>query len=157
MTFPEVVIVILITGMIAAITTPRFVGSVQAVQLRSIATSIESHVKYVRQCAINRGRTLTIDFDLVQDRYRCEGVDFPDQPGRPLLIDASSDFDSGLDLDASFDGASVFSFDLHGTAWVGGSRLQSGSIRLSLGDQTREIRLTSDGVPFVITNQAVGL
>lgn len=137
--------VILIMGILGALATPRFMGAVQGARLKAAARSVQADLEYVRSCAINRGRSVEIQFDAAGDRYLSSAVDHPDRPGRTLSVDVQEQFDASLELSADFAGESAVTFDLSGVPHAGGTPIESGRVVLTLGDRSLAVVVGASG------------
>ena len=139
-TLVEMTLVIMILGLLAAISMPRISTCVLAAHLRTAAATIESHLDHARSVAINQGRTVTITFDNSLARYQSSEVGFPEQPGSLLSVDLRAEFGTAIELQANFDGNSTISFDSEGMPRVAGAVLTEGSV--DLGAEGMRHRIT---------------
>lgn len=139
LTLVEMTLVIMIMGILAAISMPRISDCVLAARVRAAVSTVQSHVAYARSVAINQGRTVTLLFDNSLARYQSDDVEMPDQPGAPLAIDLRELFDPSIGLVADFDGAGSLSFDAEGLPRVAGAILVQGSVELSAGSARHRI------------------
>ena len=133
MTIIEVAIVVLVLGIVTAVSIPRISVGVQVAQLRTAVAGVESHLAFARATAMNRGRSVTVTFDSSLDSYSSTDIGFPDQPASTLLINLKSAYDPSMNLDASFDGLVAITFDPEGMPLAGSVPLASGLINLSAG------------------------
>ncbi|MGI9470463.1 MAG: GspH/FimT family pseudopilin [Rubripirellula sp.] len=135
MSLIEVTIVVMLMGLLAAIAAPRFSLTLRAMQLDAATQQLVAHLRYVRQVAINEGRTTSISFDNLNDTYSCD-VDSPAIPGEPLSVDVASDYSESLSLNANFDSSTTLSFDFEGVPHVGSDLMLDGEIVLSTNGNT---------------------
>ena len=133
MTLIEVTIVILVLGIVTAVSVPRISIGVQAAQLRTAVAGIESHLAFARRTAINRGRPVTLTFDNLLETYSSADIGYPEQPASMLLVDLRSAYDPAMNLEASFDGLVAITFDPEGMPHAGSSPLANGTINVSTG------------------------
>ncbi|QDV47857.1 Type II transport protein GspH [Stieleria neptunia] len=140
MTFVELTVVVTIMGLLAVVGVPRFARALHARKARHAAIQLASYVDYVRNTAINEGRSVTLSVDATGDRFWSPDVDFPDQVGVPLSVLIKDRFDDGLEIKASFDSATSVTFDLEGTPHVGGTPLGDGVIVIGTRAVAYEIR-----------------
>lgn len=142
MSLLEVTIVILILGLLSAVAAPRFNATLQSMELQAATQQLVAHLRYVRQVAMNEGRTTTIQFDTVAATYSSDSVDFPHLRGDKLFVDLAREFEGTLSLKADFDSSTELSFNFEGVPFVGDTPLVVGQIILSVGDAQREIEIT---------------
>ncbi len=133
MTLIEVTIVILVLGIVAALSVPRISIGVQTAQLRTAVAGIESHLAFARATAIHRGRSVTVTFVNSLETYSSTDIGFPEQPASTLLVDLRSAYDASLNLEASFDGITSITFESEGLPLAGTSPLANGVIHVSAG------------------------
>ena len=145
LTLVELVVVILILGILGALATPRFMDAVQGARLKAAARSVRSDLEYLRDCAINRGRSVEVQFDAAGDRYVSPAVDHPDRPGRALAVDVKERFDPAIELSADFAGQPTVMFDLSGVPRVEGDAIASGRVVLSLGNHSLTVVVRASG------------
>jgi type II secretory pathway pseudopilin PulG len=144
MTLVEVLIVLMILAVMAAVTVPRWSLSVQSAQLRSAAITLQSHIGHARQSAFQSGRAVTISFNNLADSYESSDVGFPDQPGSTLSVNLPAMFGEPINMTASFDSGTVLTFDAEGTPRSGTQLLVDGHIELLLNGESRRVRVTPD-------------
>jgi type II secretory pathway pseudopilin PulG len=132
----ELTIVILVMGLLAAVTAPRLADSLRSAKLESAARKLVSHVDYIRAVAVNEGRTTTLVCNNTDQSYACENVDFPDRFGVPINVSLGEEYDPTMMLDADFDSGTSLSFDLEGTPRVGASPLRDGRIVIRSGNES---------------------
>ncbi len=148
LTLVEVTIVILILGILAAVSIPRLSGSLQAARLSFAASALQVHLAHARSVAITSGRVVTVTFDNSSDSYASADVGFPDQPGSTLDVNVRSMFDPSIDLQANFDAGNTISFDIEGAPRVAGVPLNVGFVDLSVGEMSQRVRVHS-GLGYV--------
>ncbi|WP_372898099.1 Tfp pilus assembly protein FimT/FimU [Stieleria sp.] len=141
MTFVELTVVVTIMGLLAVLGVPRFARALHARNARHAAIQLASYVDYVRNTAINEGRSTTLSVDATGDRFWSPDVEFPDQAGVPLSVLIKDRFDASLEIKASFDSATSVSFDLEGTPNVGGTPLSNGVITIGTRAIAYEIHI----------------
>lgn len=137
----ELVIVILIIGLTAAIAAPRMADSVSAARLHAAANQLAAHIDYVRNVAVNEARTTTIVCDNVLHSYGSSDVDFPEKRGELLQVFIQQTHDPELTLTADFDTKTSLTFDFEGVPHVGGTPLVSGQITLAFESERFRINI----------------
>ena len=131
MTLLEVTVVMLIVALLAAVAAPKFSDTMRASQVRAAAIKIASDIDYVRQVAINEGRSTEIYFDESDDRYFCTDIDVADRIGKLLNVPLKDVFDPSLELSAEIDNEKAILFDIEGTPRNSTSAMVSGVITVS--------------------------
>ena len=130
MSFLELIIVILVVGVMAAVATPRFDATMRASHVRAAAIQIAGHIRYVRRIAINEGRSTAFALDDANRSYSSD-VDFPSRIDFPIDVDLKDDFDGSIAIRSNLDGQHELTFDLEGVPHVLGTPLLSGTILIS--------------------------
>jgi len=131
--FIEVTIVILIIGLLAAVSVPRFAEAARITQLQAASQTLAEHARYLQATAINEGRSISLVFDADRDRYYSTDADMPEQPGRPLEVRLASQYDATFQLSANFDSTATVTFDFEGVPRVGSKPLGRGEAILASG------------------------
>ncbi len=133
--FLEVTVVIMIIGLLAAVAVPRFSRAARMRDVRNATIQTAGYVDYIRDLAINQGRTVRFSVDANADVFSSPDAEFPDRAGVLISVDLQERFDPSIELTASFDGATTMGFDLEGNPMVSGSAMSSGVITiLSFGE-----------------------
>ncbi|MDM4017390.1 pilus assembly FimT family protein [Roseiconus lacunae] len=146
----ELTVVILIVGLLAAIGTPHFASSVRQRDLRNTAFEVASLVRYIRDAAVNEGRTIRFSVDDHEDVFFSADVEHPQTPGMPLRYCVKQHPKSTFDIQASFDTHLSVAFDYEGMPWANGQRLATGLIRITTEASGYDIRFDSaDSQVFV--------
>ena len=150
MSFFEISIVVLIVGILAAIVTPQFARSTRFQNTRNASVQLANYINYVREVAINEGRSTSIVVDADGDLFYSPDVSFPDRVGTAIWVPVKSLYDGSLEITGTFDGETTLSFDLEGVPSVGGSPLVSGVIRIASQDVIYDIMVDGGtGLPTV--------
>ena len=131
MSLLELVIVLMVVGLMAAVAAPRFASTMRAAHVRAAAIQIAGHIRYVRRIAINEGRSTSLSFDDSNSTYQSIDVDFPSRLGKRIDVVVNEDFDGSITIASNLDGTSNLTFDLEGVPHVNGSLLSSGIITIS--------------------------
>lgn len=141
MSFLEISITVLIIGVLAAVSVPRYADSTRAQQAKNAAIQIANYVNYVREVALNEGRSTSIVVDAEGDRFYSSNVNFPARLNTPISIPVKALYDASIELTGDFDGSDALGFDLEGAPTVAGLPLTSGVLRVSSGDLIYEIQV----------------
>jgi type II secretory pathway pseudopilin PulG len=141
----ELVVVMLVLGVIAAIAAPRFGHASSTFRLDAAIQKIESDLRYAAQMARSQSRTVAVTFDPATDSYTVSGVDSPLDGTGNYRVDLSQPPYEVDIADVRFSGglASMFRIDGHG------SPLNAGVIRIELGPNARLI-----GVEWTLPSDA---
>lgn len=92
----EIVVVVLIIGIVAAVATPRLAAALFRVQLQSVANSLRLDLESARQNAMHRGQARTVVFDFAAAEYSCDEIS--DESSPTGTLDVSLILRHGLDL-----------------------------------------------------------
>ena len=139
----ELVLVVMLVGLFAAVATPRFAESLRVTRLETAAHQLAAHIGYLRSVAINQGRTVTLICDNEAGTYQCDSVDFAERIGDPLFVSLSDEYDHSFELLANFDLKSTLSFDFEGTPHVGSTPLSDGRVTLRSGNHRFDVTIAS--------------
>ena len=152
----EILLVVVIIAIAAMIAVPMM-GSMDSVQIRSVANMIAADLEYAKSMAISRGQNFSVVFDETTESYQI----FKDQDGTlvPIEHPVKKGFDYRLDFssdsrlnkvvidDADFDpdSSNTITFDYLGSPYSGSGSgmkfLNSGAIRLQAAGITKTIRV----------------
>lgn len=126
----ELVITVLIIGILAAGTAPKFAGTLHRYRADSAARRIRADLGLARQHAISSSAALTVQFVPATDGYSIPGLDDIDHSGQAYAIDLTEyPYNAGL-LSATLGGDSDVQFDRFGQPDSGGTiTVQSGSFQ----------------------------
>jgi prepilin-type N-terminal cleavage/methylation domain-containing protein len=103
----ELVIVVLVMGIIAAIISIRFTDSLTHHRLDSAAKLVAQDVQTAANGARTRSTPVTVVFDTTAEKYTFTGLEHPSRPGKPYVVDVkdiwnveieSTDFKSATPL-----------------------------------------------------------
>ncbi|HUU82229.1 MAG TPA: GspH/FimT family pseudopilin [Phycisphaerae bacterium] len=116
----ELVIVVSIIGVVAAIAAPRFANSIARQRAEGAAKRIAADLALARSQAITRSTSQMVKFDLGSDSYVMAGVQHLDRAASAYKVDLSAEpYLAGL-VSADFGGDDEVVFDFHGTPDSGG-------------------------------------
>ena len=90
-TLLELVLVLAIMGVLAAIAVPRFNSSAVNYRIESAAWRLKADLTYARQLAKTAGASRSVTFDVSANQYTLSDVTHPDRPSEPYLVDLSED------------------------------------------------------------------
>ncbi len=86
----ETVIVVLIIGVVAAVSVPKMIDSLSYQRALAAAQQVAAHLRLARHDARQRSATSSIQFSTANQSYTLSDLDDPDRPGRPYQIDCRS-------------------------------------------------------------------
>ncbi|MFK8112761.1 MAG: GspH/FimT family pseudopilin [Rubripirellula sp.] len=130
----ELTIVMLMIGLIAAITMPRFNAQIRVVRLEAAARQLATHIDLIRTTAVNEARTTTLA--CAPNQYSSPDVDFAERIGTPISVQVQQTYDSSIALIADFNSLAQLTFDFEGIPHAGGSPLTSaGMISVTSGNE----------------------
>ncbi len=143
MSLIEVTLVIFVIGVLAAVATPRFANSVRVMRLEAAARQLAAHIDYIRNVAINEGRTTELVCDNSLHTYGSTSVDSPELTGELLTVSMQQDFDLTFTLTADFDATSTLLFDFEGVPHVGAAAMTQGTIELGSGSDKFAVKIAA--------------
>jgi type II secretion system protein H len=136
-TLAELIIVLVILGIIAAIAVPMY-SSAASAQLKTAANVIASDLEYAKSMAISTGQTYQVDFDTAAESYSTKDsagavIAHPVHIGASYIVNFASD--SRLNkvdiVSTTFGAGDTIKFDYLGAPYNGaGISLNNGSILL---------------------------
>ena len=124
-TLVELLIVVVIMGITAAVGIPSFSDSLSKMNVDEAGERIRADLELARRHAINTSASQTVEFD--SDGYALLGMDDPDHPGQPYYVNLTGDqygvtldsVDCGGDTKIVFDGFGLPDSDLEIVIRVG--------------------------------------
>ena len=119
-TFVELVIVIAITGMLAAVAVPRVSSAIANHHLNNAAQRIITDVAYAQRRARTGSMQQQIVFDAVSNTYSLPGVAHLDRSAGTYAVDLADEPYGAEIVEADFDGDETLTFDGYGVPDSGG-------------------------------------
>ncbi len=140
-TFIEMVIVVLIVGIVAAIAAPRYSASLERFRVEAAARKIAADLERARGNARSTGTSRTVEFDVALNQYTLVGVRDLNRPHLDCTTRLSKTGYPATLLSATFNDTSQLTFDLHGHPWAGSplAPLTAGSVVIQAGGRQRTI------------------
>lgn len=136
-TIMELMVVLLVMGIVAAVTAPSFYASLQYHEIETAARRLVLDLQQARHAARVKSQTQSVTFNNSTTYSLSTGVASLKGGSQAYSVDLSQ---PPYDLDAvtlHLGGATAISFDGYGNASVGGT------INLTLGDETRVVTINS--------------
>jgi len=135
-TILELVLVLAIVLVLAAVAAPRFAGATGRYRLDSAATKVVADLSYARSLANTTSQSKTILFDVANDRITISGISDLKQSADEYVTDlAAAPYHVGLES-ADFDGNAAVTFNIHGVPDAGG--------QIVLGAGGRQVTIVVD-------------
>ena len=134
----EMTIVLLILGILAGVTAPKYVDSMQELRVQSAARKVVADFEFARQEALSQGVSKTLVFNFTNNAYEILGTSDPDHSNLPYTISlAGEPYAVTLSNSAGVtDGSPVsVTYNPFGRPDVGGSLI------LSTGDKQRTVTI----------------
>jgi Tfp pilus assembly protein FimT len=133
----ELMVVLLVMGIVAAVATPSFYSSLQYHEIETAARRMVLDLEHVRHAARIKSQPQTLTFTNNTTYTLSPGIANLDGSGEAYSVDLSEAPYSLEDVTLNLGGATEISFDGYGNASVGGT------IVLELGNQTRTVSLNN--------------
>ena len=136
-TMVELVIVVLIVGILAAVAVPRFADSLIYYRAEAAAQRIKADLKLARQHAITSSSTQPVVFSTASSAYTLSGVPHLDHPSMDYEVRLSEPPYHASLVTVDFGGDALVEFDHFGTADT------DGQVLVAAGAYQRVITLTA--------------
>ncbi|MDG2224423.1 MAG: GspH/FimT family protein [Rubripirellula sp.] len=157
MSMIELVLVVMLVGLLAAVATPKFAESLRVTQLETAAHRLAAHITYIRSVAINQGRSVTLSCDNEAATYQCESVDFAERIGDPIFVSLPDEYDDSFELIANFDSQTTLAFDFEGVPQVDSVPLNEGRVTLRSGEHRFDVTIANGTGITTVTRNDNGL
>ncbi len=134
----EVVCVVVIIGILAAIAAPRFSNSIALQHVEAAARRIVVDLAFAQRQAKSSNVNQAVEFDTDPDRYRLLGMPHPDHPGLEYEVFLTEEPYGVTLVSADFGGDQKIIFDVFGVPDSGGSAV------IRVGNHVRTIVVDAD-------------
>lgn len=139
-TLVDLTLTILILGIVAAVSAPRFQDAILYYQVDAATRRIEADINYVRHYAKFTNQSCSLTFAPNGPTYTTTGVPHTNNSGRPYAVDLVA---SGcpVTVQANLDGGRQITFNASGHPQVGSpaAGLTSGVITVTSGRHSRTV------------------
>lgn len=140
----ELTVVLLVMGIGATIALPRLAETVSRNRAETVAKVIQSDLELARRTAMNRGRVVTMRFDLENAQYQSAEVVAHPGHSETLEMNLPAAFGQNIHLSADFAGPTGIQFDPRGTPSMTGPLGDSratGTITVSMDGATLHLQI----------------
>lgn len=137
-TLVELVVVIAIVGVMAAIAIPRVASSLNRRRLDAAATRIASDIQLAQRHARQSSASQDVTFDVAGNSYQLTGLRDADRVTERYTVELSQAPYEVTISAADFDGSNVLTFDGYGVPSSGGH------VTLLLGADFRNVMIAAD-------------
>ena len=141
LTFLDMVIVVMILGLLAAVSMPRLASVQRQNRLRSAALTMVEHLRLARETAVAQGTPVTVVFTPSEATYQAPQVDDPERPGEFLQVDLRQRIHEGITLEALFNNSNTLEFGIDGLPRAAGRPVTSSLLRVADGSASETVSL----------------
>lgn len=134
----ELVIVMIIVGMLAAMAIPRFAGATVRQRADAAARRLVADLNMAGRHAYQTGSSQTVVFNLTDHSYQMPGLIDPQRPGQEYVIELMDEPYLTRLVSVDFSGFEKVTFDGYGVPDNGGT------IVIAAGDEKRTISVDAD-------------
>lgn len=134
----ELVIVVTIIAILAAMAIPRFGNSIARQRAEAAACRVAADLKLARRHAIQTSATQTVTFELSSSSYVLEGMRHLDHPDSTYRVQLSAEPYMATLTSADFDDDAEVVFDIYGTPD------SSGNVVVRVGDWVKTVKLEAE-------------
>ena len=138
-TLVELIMVVVIVGVVAAMAAPRWANANQRYQLDLAAQRVAADLAMVKARANFGSAPLTVVFNITTSSYGIVGMPDPDHAAATYTVDLTAAPYHAAIKSASFGGASQVTYDGYGMPQ------QAGTVVISIGSGRRTISLDASG------------
>jgi prepilin-type N-terminal cleavage/methylation domain-containing protein len=138
-TLVEIVIVLLIVGILAAVAAPKYSAALSSFRLQAVADRIAGDIRYAKRMAQQNSATQTIAFDAAANSYTLAGMADANHQARTYQFSlADLEYDCDL-VSADFGGSATLTFSVYGQP------TSTGTVVVSCGGATSTLAIDSLG------------
>jgi len=89
MTLVDTLVTVLIVAILAAVSVPRFGATIDRYRSEAAAFRIQADLRWVRQQAVSRSASHTVEFVPATNSYRVAGLEDLNRSGQPYIVNLS--------------------------------------------------------------------
>jgi type II secretion system protein H len=134
----ELIVVLVIVGVLAAVAIPRFAGSAVRQRVDAAARRVAADLNLARRHAYHASASQSVGFDVSANSYRLAGLPDPDHPAVDYEVCLSDQPYQAQLVSADFSGFEKVTFDAFGAPNNGGA------VVVAVGDQKRIVVVDPD-------------
>ena len=138
-TLVELVIVVLLIGIIAAVAGPKYRSALETYRVDAAAQRIAADLRMARDYAQRRSTSQTVDFDAALDNYAMSSMPDVEHPGVVYAVNMASQTYPVDITSANFEGFDALQFDMYGRS------NRSGSVVVTSGPRQRTVQVDRAG------------
>jgi prepilin-type N-terminal cleavage/methylation domain-containing protein len=113
-TLIELIVVLLIVAIMAAVAAPKYAESLSSFRLQGVTQRIAADIRQARRYAQQNCTTQAINFNVATNSYTLTGIDDVDRRSRAYQFSlASPEYECEL-VSANFNSRAILSFDIYG-------------------------------------------
>ena len=143
-TLIELMVVLLIVAIMAAVAAPKYAESLASFRLQGVAQRIAADIRQARRYAQQNCTTQAINFDTATNSYTLTGVNDVDRRSRTYQFSlASPEYECEL-VSANFNSTAILSFDIYGRP------VNTGTIVVRSGNLTQTLSVDELGQVTVL-------
>lgn len=135
-TLVEMVLVVLVIGLIAAVTSPRYSDAISRYRLETAAARVAADLRHARWHARTKGTTQQVVFTPASHTYSLTGMNDINHPTQPFTVDLTTTSSPVTIVSVSFGAGgtgNTLIFDMYGRPDYGGN------VVITTGGQQRTI------------------
>lgn len=134
----ELVVVLMIVGIVAAVAIPRFAGAAVRQRVDAAARRVAADLNLARRHAHQTSNSLTVAFDVAADSYKMLGMPDADRPAVDYEVHLRDEPYQARLVSANLSGFEKVEFDAYGLPKHGGT------IVVAVSDEKRTVNVDPD-------------
>ncbi|HEX6961997.1 MAG TPA: GspH/FimT family pseudopilin [Lacipirellula sp.] len=138
-TLIELVIVVLLIGILAAVAAPKYGSTLESFRVDAAARRIASDLRMARDFAQRKSKAETVDFDAALDSYAMSSMPDVVHPGVLYAVNLAAEQEPVDITSANFEGMDSLQFNIYGRS------NRFGTITVSSGAEQRTVQVDKLG------------